>query len=170
MMSRTKKPRKAYRPREVNPSALNWALAGAHLMPQKIRAELLVLVDLAFDKLRRAEADRDDWNVIANALNIAEALAGLGIGPNLIPAITAGHDAIHQVALRMVAGARSTCRGAELAVITEGLAMYRIQLRLCTQAEMSRAVKRVDNMHRSGAMKDIERIYGGMNENTKEAA
>lgn len=164
------KRRKAYKPKGVNPDAMNWAMSGAYTIPAPKRAEILSFVDQALDKLRRAEADRDDWNTLANALNIAEALVELEIGTNLLPVIKAGEAALLEVGKRMCGGARSTCRGTEIAAICEALDMYRIQLRLCSQAEFSKAVNRVKDLHRSGAMDDVARIYNAMIDTTKEAA
>lgn len=161
-----KKPRnKAYKPKPILADPLSWAIAGAHTLPAPKQAELLAPVSAALLKLQHATADRDDWNTLANALNLAEALCGLQIGPNLLPEITKGMEALHAVAMRMLASARSTCRGAEIAAIVEALDMYRAQLQLCSQAEMSRAVARVKDLHRSGAMDRVAQIYRQMDLN-----
>lgn len=169
-MARTKKPRKAYKPRPVNPDALRWAIAGAHTVPKHQQDQLLSHVDVGLDKLRRAEAGRDEWNSLANALNIAEALVDLEIGTNLLPVIKAGQEALYAVGMRMCGGARSTCKEQEIAAICEAIDMYRIQLRLCSQAELSKAVRRIQDLHRSGAMTDIERVYNAISESAVEPA
>lgn len=56
----------------------------------------------------------------------------------------------------------STCYASELAAITEGREMYRAQMTLCSQAEMMRALRRVNDLHRSGGMQDVKRLYEGM--------
>lgn len=169
-MAGNKKPRKQHRPRLVSANSMDWAMSGAYTLPAYTQKQILEMVETGFDALRRGQATRDEWNALANALNIAEALAGLRIGPNLMPAIQAGMDALHSVALRMLSGKSSTCHASELSAITEALDMYRIQLRLCSQAEMTRAVQRVNDLHRSGAMKDVARLYAGMAESEKVAA
>lgn len=40
--------------------------------------------------------------------------------------------------------------------------MYRAQMTLCSQAEMMRALRRVNDLHRSGGMQDVKRLYEGM--------
>lgn len=85
-MTKPKKLRnKAYRPRNVQADPVSWAIAGVHTFPRETRAELIEQVDIAFEVLRRGAAGRDDWNMVVQALNIAEGLAGEQIGPNLIP-------------------------------------------------------------------------------------
>lgn len=101
---------KAYRPKVVNREAMNWALSGAYTLPAFKQAELIGYVDAALDALRRGAATRDEWNTLANGMNIAESLAHFQIGPNLMPAIQAAQDALHAVALRISrwAAARAT--------------------------------------------------------------
>lgn len=146
---------KKYRPRAIQADPVSWAIAGVSTLMASQQAVLL---------LKHGAANRDDWNIICQALNVAEALAGMGIGPNLLPQISAGQDALKSIALRMIGRGRTTCYGAELAAIDEALVMYRAQIKLCTQAEMSRAVARVKELHRSGAMDDVGRVFEQMQE------
>lgn len=159
-MSKTKKPRtKRYVARECLQDPVSWAVAGVHTLPTESQQAAMVPVDGAVALLKQGMAGRDDWNMIVQALNIAEALAGLQIGPNLMPQIEAGQEALHAIALRMIARRTATCYATELHAIDEALAMYRAQLKLCTQAEFSRAIARVKELHRSGAMVYVARVF-----------
>ncbi|MFJ3048577.1 hypothetical protein ACIPEN_22310 [Herbaspirillum chlorophenolicum] len=157
-----KKRNKAYRPRGTLVNPLDWAIAGAHTMTDLQQSEFLAPVDRAIDLIRQGKAGRDDWNDVANAMNVATALAHFQIGPNLLPAIEAAQDALKAVAGRMIGGGSSTCYAHELEAIREGREMYRAQLKVCTQGESSRAIQRVKNMHRSGAMEDMAKLFAGM--------
>ncbi|PUA17285.1 hypothetical protein [Glaciimonas sp. PCH181] len=161
-MTGTKKRNKSYKPRRVQLDPVSWAIAGSHKIPLKLQAELREPLADALALLRQGVAKRDDWNQLSNALNLAEALAGLQIGPNLVPAIAAGERSLEAVALRMQKTGHSTLWAVELADITEALEMYRIQVSLCSQAEYSRAVRRVKDMHRGGGMCDVAKLYEGM--------
>lgn len=162
-MAKQKKARsKSYKPRGVMPNCLDWALAGAHTMTEKQQAEFLAPVDAGIDLLRQGQATRDDWNDVANAMNVATALAHFQIGPNLLPAIEAAQDALKAIAGRMIQRGTSTCYAAELDAIREGREMYRAQLKVCTQGESSRAIKRVKDLHRSGAMEDMAKLFNNM--------
>lgn len=153
---------KRYVPREIQSDPVSWAVAGAHKLPTESLDAMFVPINDAITHLKQGRASRDDWNIVCQALNLAEALAAARIGANLLDAITVGQEALHQIALRMLETGSSTCRAAELSAMDESLVMYRAQLQVCTQAELSRAVARVKNLHRSGAMDDVARIYNGM--------
>ncbi len=163
-MKKPKKPRnKAYKPREVQADAISWAIAGSFTLHAGTQTEIMRRPELAFDALRAGTAGRDEWNEICQAMNIGEALTEAHIGDNLRPDFDRAHTALHEIALRMLATGRSTCHAAELAALREGLDMYAIQLRLCTQAEFSRAIERVKNLLRGGAVDDVVRLYDRMN-------
>lgn len=162
-MSKAKKPRnKRYVPRECLADPVGWAVAGVHKLPTESVEAMFAPIDTARSLLLLGKATRDDWNVVCQALNLAEALAGFGIGANLMPEITDGQRWLHQIALRMIERGTSTCYATELAAIDEALTMYRAQLQVCTQAELSRAVAHVKNLHRSGAMVDVARVFDDM--------
>ena len=162
-MGANKKSRsKGYRPRQVCIDSAAWAISGSFTLPISTQRELMAPVDTAMRQLQMATANRDDWNVLANGLNIAEALCGQNIGNNLLSKILSGQSALHAVAIRMIPTGSSTCKGCEITDILEAVDMYRIQLNLCSQAELSRAVRRVKNLHRSGAMADVAKIYEKM--------
>ncbi|HEY5798683.1 MAG TPA: hypothetical protein VIT92_00605 [Burkholderiaceae bacterium] len=153
---------KPYRPRDVQADAAAWAMAGVYTLPLQTQIDVLTPVYAAVLLLKQGKATREDWNIIAQSLNVAEALAGLQIGPNLMPIIAAGQRTLIDIALRMIETGKSTCYAHELAAIDEAIVMTRAQLQLCTQAELSRALARVKDLHRSGHMKDVADIYDRM--------
>jgi len=161
-MAKQKKRSKAYKPKTVNPNSMNWAFSGTYTLPMDKQKDLVGYVDDAITLLRLGRASRENWNTIANGMNIAEALAYFEIGPNLMSEINAAQDALHAIAMRMIKTGSSTCYASELAAISEGREMYKIQLGLCSQAECGNAVKRVQNLHRSGGMRDMGKIYQAM--------
>jgi hypothetical protein len=153
---------KKYKPREIQLDPVSWAIAGAHLFPTETIAATFKPIEDAILLLKQGRATREDWNVPCQALNIAEALAAMGIGPNLLPEIASGQSALVSIAQRMIGTGKATCYGAELAAIDEALTMYRVQMKVCTQGEFSRALARVKELHRSGAMDDMGRMYEEM--------
>ncbi len=161
-MSKKKKPRnKKYCPRDVQADPISWAVAGVHTLPKATIEACMAKVDAAFETLKRGKQRPEDWNHVSTALCVAEALAGLQIGPNLLPQIAKGQHALHKIAMRMADGEKA-CKAPELAAITEALVMYRAQLHLCTQAEISRAAERARKLIVCGALSESERLYERM--------
>lgn len=158
-----KKRNKKYKPREIKANALDWAIAGVFTFPVETQRDIMKQPMASFELLRQGRASRDDWNQICQALNVGEALCELHIGDNLLDAFHQGHEALHQIALRMLGGKSSTCYAHELAAVTEALDMHKIQLQLCTQAEFSRAIKRVTNLINGGAQDDVAKTYARLN-------
>lgn len=158
-----KKRNKKYKPREIKTNALDWAIAGVFTFPHETQREIMKEPMASFELLRQGKASREDWNMICQALNVGEALCELHIGDNLLDDFHKGLEALHQIALRMLSGKSSTCYAHELAAITEALAMHKIQLQLCTQAEFSRALQRVKNLINGGAQDDVAKTYARLN-------
>lgn len=163
MKKRTKK----YKPREIKGNALEWAIAGVHTFPIETQRDIMKQPLASFDMLREGRASREDWNLICQALNVGEALCEFNIANDHLDEFHKGHEALHQIALRMLAGKSSTCYAHELAAITEALDMHKIQLQFCTQAEFSRAIKRVTNLINGGAQDDVAKTYARLNGATK---
>ncbi|MCG2586549.1 hypothetical protein [Massilia sp. TS11] len=161
-MANSKKPRKAYRPRPVSVNAAEWAVAGACCFTASMVADLIEPVRAAYDKLRQGQATVDDWNTLVQALNLGEALAVARIGAELMPFLHAGMAALQAVAERRAAGRSSVCTGAELTTIYDAMSWYRSQLRICTQAEYSRAIKSVKNWHMGGGSRRVAELIEKM--------
>lgn len=153
-----KKRNKKYTPREVLADPVSWAVAGAYLMPTEKINLIQAPVDAAVLLLKQGRALRDDWNVVANALNLAEALAGLQVGHNLTAEIAAGQGALLGIARRMIGGS-ATWYAAELAAVDEAIFVYRAQMKVSTQGDFSRACERVKVLHRSGSMQDVADMF-----------
>lgn len=153
---------KAYKPKGVMPNCMDWAIAGAHTLLLGQQEAFIKPVDDALDLLRQGVATRDDWNMVASAMNIAVALADLQICPNFVPDFERAQEALREIAGRMIQRGTSTCYAAELEALREARDLYRIQLRYCTQAESSRAIKRVKDTHRSGGMQDMAKLFHSM--------
>lgn len=163
MSAKQKKKRdRRYKPREIQTDPVSWAIAGVHTFPKQTQDDVMAITWAAFDKLREGIAGREHWNIVAQSLNVAEALAGLKIGNNLLPEIYAGMEALHQIAMRMMKKGRTALYAQELAAVREACVLYGIQLGLCTQAEYSRAIKKVRDMHIGGATINVAKMYEKM--------
>jgi hypothetical protein len=145
-MPKSKSRGKRYTPKGIRPNVLEWTMAGAHLQSDQKRLDLFTPVAGAVDALREGRASMEQWYVIDNGLRLSEALIELDIGNNLAPQIAAGRRALDAVGERIRKTGSSTCHALELRLIQEATDLYEVQLGLCTQGEMSRAVQRVRNI------------------------
>lgn len=78
-MSRSKKPRKAYRPRQIAVNTLDLALHRAAKPAREDRAEVLGKLDAAVKALCAGVATEMDWSVAAGAVAVAMAVERQGI-------------------------------------------------------------------------------------------
>ena len=90
-----KKPRnKSYKPKGALVNPIEWAVAGAHTLMLGQQEAFIKPVDDAIDLLRQGIATRDDWNMVASAMNIAVALSDLQICPNFVPDFERAQEAL----------------------------------------------------------------------------
>jgi hypothetical protein len=78
-MSRSKKPRKAYRPRQIAVNTLDLALHRAAKPAREDRAEVLDKLNAAVKALCTGVATEMDWSVAAGAVAVAMAVERQGI-------------------------------------------------------------------------------------------
>ena len=143
-MGATKKPRKTYRPKPVwvNPMAVVRENA-AVLDPEQV-ARVVAVVRQAADLFRRGEDPAFQVDIMADALNIAESIAELGIcsDDESVQAIAGAQRVLVAASVRADAGGTWTMRGDELRALDDGLDRHFIQLRFVSRSEYDRAIDR----------------------------
>lgn len=139
-MPATRKPRKAYRPRPLDCDPVETAIARACLMPPKQRGTLAQHVQAAFDAFRTGHGTLELWRVLADHLNVAEALSELSIVNDQADAFTAAQQALAAVHARREAGRSWTLYPAEITTLDDAVWLHTVQLQHATQGEMQRAI------------------------------
>lgn len=142
-MPTPKKPRKAYRARPVFADPVECVIAHAGRLPTEQRNALVRPVEQAFEAMRRGTGGWPAWCGMADAMNVAEALAHGGIASDRMPEIQAAQAALHAVHSRVNAGGSWTLRAAEIGALEFGVDLHRIQATLCSQGEMAAAITSV---------------------------
>lgn len=71
--------RKAYRPKPITLDPFRKALAQKAVLTADEKGVVMREARPAFERLRQGRADRQDWAYLADAANVGEALANLGI-------------------------------------------------------------------------------------------
>ena len=127
------------RPRLVNPVALAIELAGK--LDAADQARLKAIVATAFAHLRSGTEPAAQWCVLADALNIAEQLALLGICSDEASCdrIDAGQAALVNVHQRHAKGGTYTLYPREINALHDATWLAGVQLEHCSKGEFERA-------------------------------
>lgn len=157
--------RKAYRPKPVTLDPFRKALAQKSVLTPDERGIVMREARPAFDRLRRGEADKQDWAYLADAANVGEALSNLGIccdvGSEII--LLSMQHALKTLADRVNTTGVWTAKPDELNAISAGLDRHEIQLRICSLQELRQAVAAVEKnvrAARAGRMTSVTIIEG----------
>lgn len=150
-------------PKRRSVDTISEAICGAAVfMPQQITL-IRQRPEAAYLLLCQGKAQNHDWNEIAQAMGVAEVLAQRNIGNNLMPQIVAALSALSSIAVRMQTTGRTvTCYPAELAAVREGLDVYGIQVKVCTQNEFYFAGQKVKRFLESipeGTVEEYMALY-----------
>lgn len=96
-MSRNKKPRKAYRPRQVAVNTLELALWRAAKPAKADREDVLATLDGAVQALCAGVATELDWSIAAGAVSVAKAVERQGIVRGLGEHLASAEAALQQI-------------------------------------------------------------------------
>lgn len=99
-MSRNKKPRKAYRPRQIAVNTLALALHHAAKPPREDRAEVLAKLTSAVQALCAGVATEMDWSVAAGAVSVALAIESQGIVCGLLEHLDSAEQVLQAIFTR----------------------------------------------------------------------
>lgn len=173
-MGRSHKPRKRYVPKRVDLDPMGLATALASLLQPEQRADLVLPMNAAFLRLRLGQGTHACWANLADAMNVAERLAGLGIANDHAAELQAAHAALASLHARNAEGGTWVMRGTEIAALEVALELHQIQLDHCTQGELAQAittVQRVMSQALAGNASPRAHIcMGGLGASTQEAA
>jgi hypothetical protein len=145
------KPRKKYQgPKYVarNPMATFFGgMSGEH-------AEHLQKLNLlnhgALSALAQGRGDRDGWDRLVGAINMANVMCEQGIGNEFRDQALAARDALCEVGKRAMKTGRFICRGDELRTISEAMGCHDAQLENVRAIDVDRASNEVLRRIREG--------------------
>jgi hypothetical protein len=142
-MSSNRKPTKKYRPRSVHTNAVHIAINGACRL-SKVDVEALCNEQrTALLQFSAGERCADNWRRLADAANISETMAamGLGSGPQADAAIADAQQALAAVAQRQKQRGTWTLYPAELDALHWLLRLHTVQLEVCSYSEFCAALE-----------------------------
>jgi hypothetical protein len=123
----------------LNPIAV--AIESARKLSEADRATLLRIIDTAWTHYRSGVECGAQWCVLADALNMAESLARIGIASDAdsVERIDAAQRVLAQAHMRHTERGTWALRGPELQALDAGLWTHRVQLEHCSLGEFERA-------------------------------
>lgn len=143
-MSRSRKPRKAYRPGHVDNDPVGLAMAMAAKLDAAQLPGMLARIQERLDAFRTGCGNAEHWAALADSLNVAEGLAELGIAADHTDTFARGQQALADVYGRAHGPRKSwTLFGPELQALDDALFVHGVQLQHCSQGELQKAVATV---------------------------
>jgi hypothetical protein len=144
-MPRNHKPRNRYVPKRVDPDPMGLAMTGAALLtPEQLR-KLFGPLNTAFDAFRTGRGTPAAWCDLADAMNVAEALAERNIANDHAEKFLAAQGVLADVHGRSHVPDRGsyTLYAAEIVALDDAVFMHRIQLEHCSQRELLESIEQV---------------------------
>ncbi len=142
-MGRPRAPRKAYRPRPVDSNPVELAIANAATVPAHAKASLLDRMREAFAAFRSGRGTAAYWADLADAMNVAEALAELGIANDHEQTLQAAQRALAAVCQRQERTRSWTLYPGEITALDDATWLHEVQLEHCSQRELRTAIETV---------------------------
>ena len=144
-MSRNKKPRKAYRPRQIAVNTLDLALHRAAKPAAADRAEVLGVLRKAIQALREGVATEQQWSIAAGAVTVALAIERHGIVRGLLEHLKSAEQHLQDIydrALKTGGGrwVRVTLYYQELDALQTFMELHTFQVEQLGRAEFLAAI------------------------------
>lgn len=147
---------KAYKRRPVQTDAVMFLMNGDEPLDQGLRTTILTTVHASAAGLAHGSCDKESWNVLVNALNIALVLAeDAGNNEIGLEVIYAAQNAMIAVAERYHRTQRLVFAGDELRDLNAGIALFENMVETVTKRQYTRAAAETVNRKNRG---DVVRI------------
>ena len=135
--------RKKYKPKPIRLDTMHWVLSGMKSVSSVPHGGITLKIKNhdALTNITQGRGNRYDIDVVIAALNIAEALAMLGIGSDWRPEINAAQQAIYDMGRRgLVMDDRFVMYGPEMQAVNLGMDVHDAQLDKCTVKQLEEAL------------------------------
>lgn len=115
-------------------------MSGAHMDEAKL---LLTKNAAAMQAIVQGRADREHWNQLTGAINMAAVMCEQGIGPEYRLDILAARDAMLEVGKRAMGNERFVFKGDEMSVLNEFMEIHEAQVSAVRAIDIDRAAAEV---------------------------
>lgn len=139
--------RKKYKPKGVRLDCMAWVMSGMKPVSQVQHAGLALKIKNhdALTNITQGRGKRDDIDIVIAAMNVAEALAMLGLGSDWRQEVNAAQEAIFNMGKRGLKNSdRFLFTGPEMQAVNLGMDVHDAQLDECTVKQLEEALLIVD--------------------------
>lgn len=146
MPSKRQRPRhlrRPYRPTPIDLDPVGLAISRASKLSAEQRAPLLAASTGSFEAFRAGQGNAERWASLADAMNVAEALAEAGVASDHADTFATAQAALAAVYARQKAGGTWTLRAAEINALDDACFIHQVQIEHCSQGEMADAIQLV---------------------------
>ncbi|WP_446333597.1 hypothetical protein ACRHQP_00525 [Burkholderia pseudomallei] len=148
-MARSQKPRKAYRPKFVSRNACTIAIERNRLWKQAVTEdfanEFEIAALTALDVVTRGHGTKDQWDVLANSLNVGWLMACAGLGSEAKELFDSAHEAMRRMVVPYLeTGKLMFVSAVDQSTVEQAIATWIEQLKLATLGEMNAALAVVE--------------------------
>lgn len=142
--------RSKYKPRAVCTNPIAFAIEGASIT-DTFRLDKLRLVELsAIDAFAKGVATVHDWRAVSDLSNVAETMAEMGTGPEVLPVVREVEGALLDAHARHEQTGRIATTGPGLQAMRDLAEYHDLQRSSVDRSTYERAIQRTMNKIRSG--------------------
>jgi len=149
-MAQNKKPKKKYQPRSVIKDPLAFVLRGSKPAPESAQIKLKISYHMAMLRMTQGTGVYQDWQELANVLNLAVTLCEMGYGQDLIGEIVDSQGAMVMLRDQLKSTGKMTMRSEDMKAINNALAIHDEQIALTPIREMDIAIRSVGDQLAKG--------------------
>lgn len=148
-MARSQKPRRPYRQKFVSSNACTIAIERNRMWKQAVTEdfanEFEIAALAALDTVTRGYGTKDQWDILANSLNVGWLMARAGLGSEAKELFDDAHEAMRRmVAPYLETGKLMFVSAADQSTVEQAIATWIEQLKLATLGEMNAALAVVE--------------------------
>lgn len=135
--------RRRYRPIPIDIDPVGLAIARATKLTAQQRAPMSEATTRAFEAFRAGQGTERLWADLADAMNVAEALADVNLASDHKGTFSTAQAALSAVCARHERSQSWTLYPAEITALDDACFVHGVQLEHCSQGEMADAIARV---------------------------
>ncbi|AZG14954.1 hypothetical protein [Cupriavidus pauculus] len=143
-MARSKRPRKQYRPKHINPGAIVDAFAARLPMAVDKQQDVSLVAHQSLTALTQGKGSDFDVGCLAVAMNLSMLLSEIGVGREYLSIAIAGQEAVMRCKARAERTGKWGLDGPGIAAIEQAIDLHDQQLEIATQAQMSAVLREMN--------------------------